>query len=72
MDYFSKEWIYGTETNYWNYYNEFDIKTNNASESYNNKRPFIYHTLYEYRNLIKESLDNYTQNIMNHDSKDVI
>lgn len=32
MDYFSKEWIYGTEISYWNYYNEFDIKTNNASE----------------------------------------
>ena len=37
MDYFSKEWIYGTETKYWNYYNDFDIKTNNASESYNHK-----------------------------------
>jgi len=80
MDYFAKQWIYGTEISYWNYYKEFEIKTNNASESYNNKinnifehkRPFIYHALYEYRNMIKDSLDNYTQNIMNHGIQEVI
>ena len=78
--YFAKEWIYGTKISYWNYYKEFEIKTNNASESYNNKinnifehkRPFIYHALYEYRNMIKESLDNYTQNIMNHGIQEII
>ena len=76
MDYFKKEWVYGTETSYWNYYREFDLKTNNASEGYNHKinnifghkRPFIYHALFEYRNLIKEFLDNYKKNIINHGS----
>ena len=80
MDYFAKEWIYGTEISYWNYYKEFQIKTNNASESYNNKinnifehkRSFIYHSLYEYRNMIKESLDNYIQNVMNHGIQEII
>ena len=80
MDYFSKEWVYGTENTFWNYYNEFDMKTNNASEGYNNKinnifnhkRPFIYHALYEYRNLIKESLDNYNLNIMNNGKQEII
>ena len=65
---------------YWTYYKEFEIKTNNASESYNNKinkifehkRTFIYHTLYKYRNMIKDSLDNYTKNIMNHSIQEVI
>ena len=37
MDYFAKQWIYGTEISYFNYYKEFEIKINNASESYNNK-----------------------------------
>ena len=37
MDYFAKEWIYGTEISYWNYFKEFEIKTNSASESCNNK-----------------------------------
>ena len=44
---------HGTEFSYWNYYKEFQIKTNNPSESYNyklnnifkNKRPFLYHAL---------------------------
>ena len=77
MKYFENEWIKGTEFSYWNYYNEFEIKTNNPSEGYNyklnsifkNKRPFLYHALYEYRILIKESYDNYIDNMAKHSSQ---
>lgn len=73
MDYFKKEKVYGTETSFWNCYREFELKTNNASEGYNHKinnifghkKPFIYHALFEYKNLIKESLNNYKKNIIN-------
>ena len=61
MTYFANEWIYGTEYSYYNYYKEFEIKANNPSEGFNyklnnifkNKRPFLYHALYEDRILIK-------------------
>ena len=79
LDYFSKEWIYGTDNVYWNYYNDFQIKTNNASESYNNKinkifnnkKPFLYHALFEYRVLINESYEHYQENIINHGAEEV-
>ena len=77
IEYFSKEWIYGTELEYWNYYKNFKIKTNNPSESYNNKmnkifRPFLYHALFEYRTLINESYEHYLENIAKHGPQEVI
>ena len=77
MKYFENEWSKGTEFSYWNYYNEFEIKANNPSEGYNyklnsifrNKRPFLYLALYEYRILIKESYDNYIDNMAKHGSQ---
>ena len=79
ITYFSKEWINGTEIEYWNYYNDFEIKTNNPSESYNNKinkifnnkKPFLNHALYEYRVLINESYDHYQENIANHGAEEI-
>ena len=56
IEYFEKEWI-NQDIKLWNYYNNFDIKTNNSSEGFNNhinhilgnKRPHFYNALYEFR-----------------------
>lgn len=77
VTYSKNEWVNGTEFSYWNYNKELEIKTNNPSQGYNyklnnifkNKRPFLYRALYEYRILIKESYDNYINNIGQHGSQ---
>ena len=62
----------------WNYYNNFDIKTNNSSEGFNNhhifgnKRPRLYNALYEFRILIKESLDSYDNQVKIHGSQQIL
>ena len=36
LDYFNKTYLYKYDIQYWNYYNDIDHITNNASESFNN------------------------------------
>ena len=79
IDYFEKEWI-NQDIKLWNYYNNFVIKTidpkdsiiNHINHIFGNKQPLFYNALYEFRILIKESLDSYDNQIKIHGSQQIL
>ena len=79
IQYFEKEWIIGCEINDWNFYNDFINRTNNFSESFNhkinnlfnNKKAKIYSSVYNYKILIKESLDKYHKLVENNGAEEI-
>ncbi|KAG4092575.1 hypothetical protein H8356DRAFT_1049532, partial [Neocallimastix lanati (nom. inval.)] len=70
LDYFNKTYLYKYDIQYWNYYNDINHITNNASESFNNylkklfyKKPSFYELIYHLKREESLSYYNYKRKI---------
>ena len=70
MEYFNKTYLYKYDIQYWNYYNDINHITNNASESFNNylkklfyKKPSFYELIYHLKREESLSYYNYKRKI---------
>jgi len=70
LEYFNKTYLYKYDIQYWNYYNDINHITNNASESFNNylkklfyKKPSFYELIYHLKREESLSYYNYKRKI---------
>ncbi|KAL6597185.1 hypothetical protein U3516DRAFT_521452, partial [Neocallimastix sp. 'constans'] len=70
LEYFNKTYLYKYNIQYWNYYNDVNHITNNASESFNNylkklfyKKPSFYELIYHLKREESLSYNNYKRKI---------